>query len=315
MNEAIKNFFTQYSAEKVLALLITLILWTFSISRTLETRDYTVRLNIATSPDYIIVSEPLENIQVRVQGSVFDFAGINEKELVVRIDIPSRKPGKFTRFLDAKMLPFGEKIKVEKILPAEIVVRTAKKTERTVNIDPWLDGQPPVGWKITGYEVSPEKVTVTGPEQEISEIDSVTTEKIVLGTLKGSVEKELDIVVPSTHISTVETKKAKVSIKLVRDIKTRNYDNVPIKLDSLETAVITPAVISVTIKAPRDVLDKLTTEGFSVFINDEPQKRQFKTGTIYLKDISKEAELINIKKDLTINVKKVADDKKEAVRN
>jgi YbbR domain-containing protein len=78
--------------------------------------------------------------------------------------------------------------------------------------------------KIKGYKVTPKKVTIAGPEKEISEIDSVTTEKIVLDTLKGSFEKELKLVLPSIHISTVETDKATVTITLEKEAKTIDAD-------------------------------------------------------------------------------------------
>jgi YbbR domain-containing protein len=219
MKEALKNFFTQYSSEKLLALLLTLILWTFAISRNQETRDYPVKINVIYSKDQVIVSETVDQIQVKLSGSIFDFVKIKEKDLVIDLDIAAKKPGKFTRLLDAKMMTFAGNLSVEKIFPSEIIIRTAKKIERKVRIDPWLDGQPPAGSKMKGYKVTPKKVTIAGPEKEIEEIDSVTTEKIVLDTLKGSFEKELKLVLPSIHISTVETDKATVSITIEKEVR------------------------------------------------------------------------------------------------
>jgi YbbR domain-containing protein len=219
MSEIIKNFFTQYSTEKIIALFITIVLWTFAISRNQESRDYVVKINVIVPADQIIISEPLDHIQVKVTGSVFDFARIKESELAVNIDISSRKPGKFTRLLDAKMFDFFNDIRVEKIFPSELSIRTAKKVERKVKIDPWLDGQPPAGFKMTGIKINPKKVTIAGPEKEIEEIDSVTTEKIILNKLEGSFEKELKLALPSINITTVETDKATVSITLEKEIK------------------------------------------------------------------------------------------------
>lgn len=226
MKEAIKNFFTQYSSEKLLAVLLTLILWTFSISRNQETRDYQVKINLIYSKDQVIVSEPVDQIQVKLSGSIFDFVKIKEKDLVINLDIAAKKPGKFTRLLDAKMMTFAGNLNVEKIFPSEIIIRTVKKIEKKVKIEPWLDGQPPSGFKFTGYKVTPKKVTIAGPEKEIEEIDSVTTEKIVLGSIKGSFEKELKLVLPSIYISTVETDKAAVSITLEKEMKKTDTDEI-----------------------------------------------------------------------------------------
>ena len=129
MKEALKNFFTQYSSEKLLALLLTLILWTFAISRNSESRDYAVKINVIYPKDQMIISEPVDHIQVKLSGNVFDFVKIKEKDLVINLDIAAKKPGKFTRIIDAKMMPFAKDLNIENIFPSEIIIRTAKKND------------------------------------------------------------------------------------------------------------------------------------------------------------------------------------------
>ncbi|HNW81852.1 MAG TPA: hypothetical protein PKG52_03075 [bacterium] len=127
MKEKIKLFLTEYSREKLLALFLTIVVYTLAIDINHESKTYSVKVNVVVAEDQIITSDPLDFVQVKVKGSVFDFATVNEKDLFITFDLSTKKPGKFTRFFDAGIMPFGEKIRVEKIIPSEIVIRTAKK--------------------------------------------------------------------------------------------------------------------------------------------------------------------------------------------
>lgn len=129
MKEKIIFFLTGYSREKLLAFILTVVIYSFAIDINEVSRTYSVKISIVTAEDQTLISEPVESIKVKAKGSVFDFAGIKDQDLAVTIDLSSKKPGKYTRSLDPAILPFGEKIKIEKITPAEIVIKTAKKEQ------------------------------------------------------------------------------------------------------------------------------------------------------------------------------------------
>ena len=135
MKEKLKRFFTEYSREKIIALFVTFIIWTFAVNRNQETRSFTVKVNVKTSQEHVLVSDPVSTVHVKVSGSVFDFAGIEKDDLALKIDLSNRKPGKFTRFLDSGMLnptpltkpnfPVSESL-VPSGLPASIIGNSTK---------------------------------------------------------------------------------------------------------------------------------------------------------------------------------------------
>lgn len=129
MKEKIKLFITGYSREKLIALIMTIVIYTFATDLNEISRTYQVKISIIISEDQTVVSEPVENITVKTKGSVFDFAGIKDNDLVISFDLSSKKPGKFTRNIDPAALPFSEKIRIEKITPSEITIKTAKKEQ------------------------------------------------------------------------------------------------------------------------------------------------------------------------------------------
>jgi len=303
MKEKLKRFFTEYSREKIIALFITFIIWTFAVNRNEETRSFNVKVNVKTSTEHVLVSDIVDTVHVKVAGSVFDFAGIKPEDLVLKIDLTNRKPGKFTRFLDSGMLQMDGGLKVVKIFPSELVFKTARKAEKVVLIEPWLQGQPPVGWKLTGYKTEPEKIKISGPEEAIAEIDTISTQKIVLGSLKESTSKNVDVSLPSPYMTVIGKKNVKVQIDLERDIKIRTFTNVPIVVEGEKKAQIEPATVKVRLKGPKDELEELEEKGFSVYVKDDVDRKKYTVDSYFLKGMSEEIELLDARK-IPIKVKK-----------
>lgn len=303
MKEKLKRFFTEYSREKIIALFVTFIIWTFAVNRNQETRSFNVNVNVKTSKEQVFVSDIVETVHVKVSGSVFDFAGMKPEDLVLKIDLTNRKPGKFTRFLDSGMLQMDGGLKVVKIFPSELVFKTARKAEKVVTVEPWLQGQPPVGWKLKGYETVPEKIKISGPEDTIAEIDTISTQKIVLGELKKSVSKDVEVSLPSPYMTVIGEKTVNVKIDLERDIKIRTFTNVPILVEGGKKAQIDPATVKVRLKGPKDELEELEDKGFSVYIKDAEGRKQYKVDSYFLQGLSKEIELLDARK-ISIKVRK-----------
>jgi len=303
MKEKLKRFFTEYSREKIIALFVTFIIWTFAVNRNQETRSFTVKVNVKTSQEHVLVSDPVSTVHVKVSGSVFDFAGIEKDDLALKIDLSNRKPGKFTRFLDSGMLQMGGNLRVVKIFPSELVFKTARKSEKIVEVEPWLQGQPPVGWKLEGFKTDPEKIKIQGPEDAVGEIDMVSTQKIELSQMRKSVEKTVNISLPSPYMKVMGEQSVKVKIELARDIKIRTFAKVPIAVEGGKKAKIEPSFVKVRLKGPKDELEKLDREGFKVFVKNAEGRKNYSVDSYFIKDLSQEIELLGQKK-LSIKVRK-----------
>lgn len=303
MKEKLKRFFTEFSREKIIALFVTFIIWTFAVNRNEETRSFNVKVDVKTAKNHVLVSDLIDSVHVKVSGSVFDFAGIEPEDLVLNIDLSGRKPGKFTRFLDSGMLKMGGNLRVVKIFPSELVFKTSMKAEKIVAVEPWLEGQPPVGWKLKEYETVPKEVKISGPQETVEEIESVSTQKIELGKLKSSATKNVAVSLPSPYMAVEGKKEVNVKIELERDIKIRTFAKVPVVVEGGKKAEIDPAFVKIRLKGPRDELEKLAKTEFKVYVKDVAERKKYTVDSFFLKDLSKEIELLNVKK-ISIKVTK-----------
>ena len=306
MKEKLKRFFTEYSREKILALLLTFVLWIFMISGNSEIRDFSLKLEVIVDENVILVSDVADIVHVKASGSIFDFAGINEDRLLLRVNLSGKTAGIHTRFLDASMMPFDEGVKIEKIFPSELVFRISPKAEKAVSIDPWLEGQLPLGWKLSGWTVEPEKIVVEGPEREVEELENITTERILLGEITGNVERTVKVRSAVPFIKPAGQDIVKIKITVERDVETRNFPKINVKLDSGKESEIVPSEVSLRLRGPKDILHKMETEGFNVFVKDIEERETFKATSFYIKDLPEEVQMIEDKKPVEITINKVS---------
>jgi YbbR domain-containing protein len=302
MREKIKKFFTEYSREKVLALILTFVVWVFMISGAREIRDYSVKLEVKTSDDVVLISDVIETVHIKANGSIFNFAGIVEEDLVLKIDLSSKSAGVHTRFLDASMMPFEDGITIEKIFPSELVFNISSKSKKDVTVDPWIEGQLPLGWKLKQWSVEPETIEVEGPQNEVNELETITTEKVILGSIRENTTRTVKVRSAVPYIKPVEKQTVKVNIEVERDIETKIFSKIKIVLENGKEAEISPSEIDVTLKGPKDILQKMESEKFTVFVKDLDQKEKFKADSFYIENLHNEVEIIQTQKPLEISV-------------
>ncbi len=156
----------------------------------------------------------LETIGLPPSGLTYDISAIDPDEveisgparLVQRVatlrailDLSKVRPGSaFT--LNAEPLDSSGKPVTGLTLDPPDVTATpsvvSAPTSKRVLINPVFSGQLPFGASVERFEVSPNQVEVTGPSTELARISQISTAVISLDGLSGTVEREIDLIVP-----------------------------------------------------------------------------------------------------------------------
>ncbi len=301
----VRRFFNTNLREKIMALIVTLIVWGVVVSKMDETRSFAVKLNFYAGKDRVVsLSEPIETIHVTAKGSLFDFARVKDSDLVLSIDLSRKDQGRIAYFFDPSRLPFSRYLSVEQIIPAEITATVSMRAEKQVAVEPYIDGSPAKGWRLESVKKTPGTVRISGPEELLREIDSVTTEKINLSNAKKSFSKRVRII-PSAHSIQIisEENEASVSIAIGRDMREVELKHVPVVLDSEEKAVVSPAFVRLRLKGPAEQIEKTIENGFKVYIADKEQN-EFTADRYYVKNLPEGVELIEVEKVKLLTVQK-----------
>lgn len=300
----IKNLLFVNWREKTIALIVTISIWVIVVSKTEETHSFNVGLNIEVGEKKVLVSDSVGYIHVQAKGNKFDFARITKEMKNITIDLKTKKTGKLVFYIDNKRIPFSKYLKITQIFPTEIVIETAPKISKKVSIEPYLDGQPKKGYKVTSVKSYPDIISISGPEDQIKELESIATQRIVLTNAKENIVKNVGIFLRSPYLSTTEKNaQVKVEVFIERDIREVAFRHVPVLIDGKVDASITPAFVKVTLKGPVEQIEKLQEEGFNVYVKNRRSKR-YSVGKYYLKDLPPDVEPVKLQNIKKITIKK-----------
>jgi YbbR domain-containing protein len=255
-----RRVFLEDWSTKLIALGISLALW-FGVTglRDSTSRRLKLTLNMRNSNDMEITNTSAQDVEVVVSGDKQKVDKLNERDLVMVVDLTDIKSGDRAVLLTPENvnleLPNG--VKLDKIQPDKIAVRLEKVEEREVDVKPDLEGNLAEGFEIYNMYISPAKVRVRGAESVVKSLDTISTEKISLENQKDNFTTRqvgLNVVTPKvTLLDTI------VDISfIVGEKRTERMFLVPVKMER-ETKNAT-----VVLYGARSLMEKLRAEDLHI---------------------------------------------------
>lgn len=183
------RFFTENWQLKLMSFGFSLILWFFVMGERRMEVGYTVPLELLNVPEgLVVVSEVPNTVDVRLSGPRAMLADLDEKDIRISLNLAELKPGVSTfRRLDEHLrLPVG--VRLMRTSPSSIDVKLDQIIEKELPVRPQLSGKPANGYRLLAAEVIPARVTVRGPEVEVSRLSEVVSDRIELDGVKASRE-------------------------------------------------------------------------------------------------------------------------------
>ncbi len=212
-----KDVFTKNLSLKLISIFLAGILWYFVISEKGGETALSVPLDFRNIPSsLIIIKNPVESINIRINGPVTLLRGLSPREVKAIIDLSDAKPGvsMFEIHPEHIVLPRG--LKVTMVSPASIMLRFNKLLKKTVLVEAMLVGKPLEGYKITGVWVDPPAVEIAGAQSELKVLKKIFTEEVDISGLKKDTIKKAALSLVGLHIKSVSKEEVKVNIKCAK---------------------------------------------------------------------------------------------------
>lgn len=279
LKEYAKDYVLENTGLKVLALLITAVIWLSVALRPVgrvTLHEVPIEFaNLPVSANLTVSKFDTLTAQVYLEGPRDVVDSLRPSEVSVLADMSDVEPGVRVRqlSLDTSRLPAS--IKNWEVEPRTIRVTVEKMIEKEVSIVPRFDGQPPAGYEVIGWQVLPPSVHVVGAESLVKEITQVSTETVRLGekTSPFSNPVAIDIGSPSISISDPNRRTVMLTVNVGELRKERVLERVPVVIfDGPANAHATPTHVKVTLLGARSVIDELTTADVNVAVeySDSP---------------------------------------------
>jgi YbbR domain-containing protein len=183
------NFFRRWVLHnfwlKVVSLLIAIAMW-LAIAPEQEPAEVEVRVPIEFQnvPAHLEISSiTIPDAQIRVRGPESLIRSLRAADIHAEIELADAKPGERTFDLTAQQVHLARELRVVQVVPGQVHLSFDTRLTREVEIHPRVTGNFVEGEQIAKVLVDPEKITITGPQHHVQQVDAATTDPVdVSGT-------------------------------------------------------------------------------------------------------------------------------------
>jgi YbbR domain-containing protein len=271
-----RDYVLENTGLKVLALLITGVLWLSVASRPVSQVALNAVsiefFNLSSSPSLIVSKYDTLTARVYLEGPRDLLDSLRAGQFSVTADMSNVEPGVrvIPLSVDPSRLPAS--VKVKEIEPPSIRVTVERVIEKEVPIIPRFEGEPRIGFEVIDWQITPETVKIGGAESQVRDITEVSTESIRLADRNEAFSEQvaIDIGSPTLTISDDGIRKGKVmlTVNIGEVQKERVVDKIPVTVnDAPARTRVIPKFVKVTVYGPRSIVDEITAADISVQVD------------------------------------------------
>jgi hypothetical protein len=150
--------------------------------------------------------------------------------------------------------------------------------EKEVPATPRWEGEPPPGYQVIDWQITPPTVKIAGAESQMREIIQVSTETVRLTdkTATFSDQVAIDIGSPNLSITEDSGRKVMLVVNIGEVRKERTITGVPVALFGAPGRMRSiPRLVTVFLYGPRSAVDVMTVSDVSVGVEYQPGSRTF----------------------------------------
>jgi YbbR domain-containing protein len=165
---------------KVLSLLLATGLW-MVISPGEESAEVAIRVPIEfqhVPPHLEISSAAIPDAQIRVRGPDRLVRELRSTDIHAELELKDAKPGDRTFDLTAQQIRHQRELRVVQVVPGQVHLSFDTRLTRDVEVHPRVSGNFAAGEQIAKVIVSPQRITITGPQRHVEAVEVASTDPI-----------------------------------------------------------------------------------------------------------------------------------------
>lgn len=216
-----------------------------------------------------IVGPVVKGVEVRIQGSAADVEKLSGQSLSYAPDLSGLSVGVQTLPVLKERIPLPAGVSMIGVKPESLTLRVEKEIVKEVPVEIVLTGKPALGYGITGFVSRPLSAVLRGPESHLGQRIKIPTKPIDITGLSETFRKETTLDLPEGLNVVSGSKIVTAEIFIEEKIETREFQDLVVEgKDASHAFSVTPAVVSIQVKGPINVLEKLQAEkGIGVYVD------------------------------------------------
>ena len=194
----VRGAFVDNAPLKFVALVLALTVFILVHSDERAVAGATVKVNYLLPPDRVMVSEPLKEVSITVEGSRRRLKRFHEHKLdEIELDLRNMASGGEV-FIESNMitgLPDG--IDLISITPPSVKVELDHRQMKEIPVVVESIGTPGRGYAVKSVTTSPTRIKVSGGSAKVASLESLSTSQVRLDGRTASFRTEARLVPPS----------------------------------------------------------------------------------------------------------------------
>ena len=265
---------------RILALLIAFSVWVYVTRDQKEVVMLNVPLNVSVAKGFQFEAFttnglPIENLTLEIICAVRDKPALRDFDYKSEINLSEESentipsylliPGKDVKYVRGD--ENSEKYILKAISPDRIKIIIDKSEQRNILVKANTNGVPAEGYQVTKIEINPSAVLVKGPERLLKELESVSTEPILIGRLQKPQSFKRKIVTGDNNIIVINQQTVEVTVGINTKPLQKSFESIKINPLGLDKISFTPPNVSVFLEAQKQIMDIITPNDITAFID------------------------------------------------
>jgi YbbR domain-containing protein len=161
-----------------------------------------------------IVGNPPDTVEVRLRGPSGALSRMAAGDMAAVIDLQTARPGRRLFHLTQSnvTVPYGTE--VVQVGPSTLSLEFEMTAERTVSVEPDIEGRPAIGYEVTNVTSDPATVEVEGPATALKRLQAAVTEPVSVQDQTRTVREVVTIGVPDSSLRLKSQQTAVVTVTI-----------------------------------------------------------------------------------------------------
>ena len=185
------------------------------------------------------------------------------------IDFKNAKPGtEIVPLTERNITDSPSRVEVLEIIPARLRLELERITEKTVRVEPEIQGEPAPGYQLAGVRAWPSEVTVTGPESSVDKMTSARTVPIDISGRTASFTNSAALDPKDPRLRLDLSTPVEVEIDIEEERREVSFARVAIEVEPKKDGVrLLTRTLKLVGSVPLSFEGKLAAEHFRVLVD------------------------------------------------
>ena len=263
------GMFTENGSYKLLSLALVIILYSWIMGERESTASAFASVRMNVPQDMVLTSDPVDRVRVTVRGrwsSTQEFQKTPMEPIVLDLQTKTLQDDIFR--ITPAMLKLSPSMKVVSIQPSFVRVKLEPKATKIVPIRARTIGEAPIGYVASKVEVSPSQVEIAGPRDVILRTRFILTDPVDLSDRSASFIEQVGLRHEDPNVLDTLQGPVRVNVNVVSRALEKTFDGVKVvAANTANVADISPKVVSVTLKGPQQVVERLDISNIIAYVD------------------------------------------------